>query len=681
MHRDKVVIYLLDLAHTQTVQDSSIPVPLGIGYIAAYLDKVHGDKIDVKLFKHPEKALSSIMEDKPSIIGFANYGWNQSLNLKIGQYIRTLLPESLMVVGGPNIDNHEDLRREFLEKFDFIDFAVINGGEEPFSDLVRWWQGTREDKKNMPENLIWLDKGRVYASPERGLKKKIGNIPSPYLGRYLDKFLEYGMIPLFETNRGCPFTCTFCAWGMASHNLVRRFDLDVAIEEIAYVGARTTARNWIFCDANFGILKRDVEIAKAIRQNKEKYGFPTSCHIWMAKNVTDRNLEIAEILEELVVPSMAVQSMDEEVLKNIKRDNISLETYTEYHKKFHAIGSLTYADMIVPLPAETLDSHRKGIEHLMSLGVDIIMNHNMRLLAGAETNTRETREKFGFKTKYRLIHGDAGQYRTPSGEKIDVFEYEESLRQTDTMTERDVFYLRKLHFLVDFCWNLDVYKPLLKELQKFGVNPLAVLERLIPTPENEAHLSPSIQDFWAEFEIMSQDEWFESRQEIEDYFAVEENFSRLVNQEFEKLNILSSVKILQLYKNDFDKAICDVAKIAIPEKNHLIEGMMCMVAASFPALDYDGQDNIIDLSTHFMEGIIKEKQRHEGPEPSDKIAHLRFFESEKCRTAKSVLMNSKGKTLSKILNTTGIGLSDLKYSLDEGFGFGREAKRYFQPQN
>ena len=30
------------------------------------------------------------------------------------------------------------------------------------------------------------------------------------------------------------------------------------------------------------------------------------------------------------------------------------------------------------------------------------------------------------------------------------------------MTEGDLFYLRKLHFLVDFSWNIEVYKPLLK---------------------------------------------------------------------------------------------------------------------------------------------------------------------------------------------------------------------------
>jgi hypothetical protein len=77
----------------------------------------------------------------------------------------------------------------------------------------------------------------------------------------------------------------------------------------------------------------------------------------------------------------------------------------------------------------------------------------MRLLAGSETNSKETRDRFKFKTRYRLIHGDAGAYRAPGSEEIRILEYEESLRSTDSMSETDLYYLRKLHFLVSFFWN------------------------------------------------------------------------------------------------------------------------------------------------------------------------------------------------------------------------------------
>ena len=126
---------------------------------------------------------------------------------------------------------------------------------------------------------------------------------------------------------------------------------------------------------------------------------------------------------------MAVQSLAPEVLKNIKRDNINTETYAAYQNRFHSIGSRTYSDLIVPLPGETLSSHIKALKDLVELGVDIIQNHNMRLLPGAETNTPEIRKKFKFKTKFRLIQGDVSSIKLKKWFKYKSFEYEESLSQ------------------------------------------------------------------------------------------------------------------------------------------------------------------------------------------------------------------------------------------------------------
>ena len=73
----------------------------------------------------------------------------------------------------------------------------------------------------------------------------------------------------------------------------------------------------------------------------------------------------------------------------------------------------------------------------------------MGLLPGAKANSTEMRQKYDFKTKYRLIHGDSSIIHTKN-DSIKAFEYEESLRSTSTMKEEEIFYLRKLHFLVDF---------------------------------------------------------------------------------------------------------------------------------------------------------------------------------------------------------------------------------------
>lgn len=670
-------IYLLDLAHTQTVTDHSLTVPLGIAYIKAYVLQEMGAGVTVTLFKHPEEVLARVEEDKPEIVGFSNYGWNRDLNLKVGAHIRTVLPNSLLVAGGPNIDVGADLRIEFLKQFEFLDYGIVAGGEEPFCELAAWWRKAQRDTEDLPENLIWLDAGDLRQTPERPLKKIIENIPSPYLEGHLDTFLERGMVPMLETNRGCPFSCTFCAWGMASQDLVRRFDHQRALAEIEYIGARSKALNWIVCDANFGLLKRDVELAKAIRHVKDTTGFPHYCHVWTAKNTTDRNLEVGKILGDMAVPVMAVQTMADDVLKKIKRSNISTETYIQYLQQFHALGQRTYSDMIVPLPGETLDSHITGIGQLMDFGVDIISNHNMRLLAGAETNSRESREEFNFKTRFRLIHGDAGVYKTATGKSIQSFEYEESLRSTSTMKEEEVFYLRKLHFLVDFCWNLEVYRPLLDLLRTKGVNPITALKIMLDPARASGVVSREVEDklndFWAGFDQLSHEEWFDSAEEIEAYFGQKDNFSRLINLEFEKLNILFTVRVFTGYKMEFDQLLEAVTKKMLPDDHQVIDDTMAIVSGLFPPLAYEGDEKIIKLSQAYQGGFEGEVERDGKPE--EKVRKVRFYEGQLRKDVKDVILNSEGKTLSKILDSQRICLSQLKFSIDESYGFGRQFKK------
>ncbi|MBM3560708.1 MAG: cobalamin B12-binding domain-containing protein, partial [Alphaproteobacteria bacterium] len=100
----KTLIYLADLAHCQTVPDTALPVPLSLGYVAAYARRALGDTAEIRLFKHPERLLAAVAELPPDVIGFANYGWNVDLTRTVGKYLRRQLPHALMVAGGPNLD-------------------------------------------------------------------------------------------------------------------------------------------------------------------------------------------------------------------------------------------------------------------------------------------------------------------------------------------------------------------------------------------------------------------------------------------------------------------------------------------------------------------------------------------------------------------------------------------------
>ena len=118
--------------------------------------------------------------------------------------------------------------------------------------MINWFINNK--KTDIPKNIVFLKKnGELFDSGRRPLTKEASNIISPYLSGDLDEFLDLNMVPLLETNRGCPFRCSFCAWGMASHDLVRRLDMDNTLQEIEYIAQRSKVNNWIICDANFGL--------------------------------------------------------------------------------------------------------------------------------------------------------------------------------------------------------------------------------------------------------------------------------------------------------------------------------------------------------------------------------------------------------------------------------------------
>src|SRR6476661_8060342 len=162
------------------------------------------------------------------------------------------------------------------------------------------------------------------------------------------------------------------------------------------------------------------------------------------------------------------------------------------------------------------------------------------------------------------------------------------------MSEADLFYLRKLHFLVDFCWNIDVYKPILSLGQLYGINPVDVLTRLLA--RSESGEDQKLSEFFRTFDKESKVEWFDNENDILNYFANEANYHRLLNQEFEKLNIQFSIIALADYKSAFDCAIRGVLSefVAIPED--VLAEVASVTFALFPPLGSEPGERSIEIA-------------------------------------------------------------------------------------
>ncbi len=73
-----IKIYMADPTH-HTLLIVWDTIPINIGYIGSYAKKLHGDDIDVSLFKYPETVIDAIRADPPDVLALSNYSWNSHL--------------------------------------------------------------------------------------------------------------------------------------------------------------------------------------------------------------------------------------------------------------------------------------------------------------------------------------------------------------------------------------------------------------------------------------------------------------------------------------------------------------------------------------------------------------------------------------------------------------------------
>jgi len=255
--------------------------------------------------------------------------------------------------------------------------------------------------------------------------------------------------------------------------------------------------DYIFCcDANFGMLKRDVEIAQYIADVKSKYGNPRTVFVQSTKNATERAYETQRILHEAGLGkgvALSMQSMDAHTLENIKRDNISLETYWEMQRRFSKIGVETYTDLIIGLPGETYDSFADGVDLLISQGQHNRINiQNLAILPNAEMGVPEYIKSFGMelvKSKIGVIHGSNKELDD------DVLEEQELVIATDSMGREDWVRARVYGYIAGlFMFDKLCQLPIIIAHKQTGINYRNILEGIAKADEDRFPIVREIVD-------------------------------------------------------------------------------------------------------------------------------------------------------------------------------------------
>lgn len=387
-------------------------LPLGVGLISSYAKSIPvlNDAYNFNIhFLRGDTADIVGGFDKPALVCFALYVWNYRASMRVAEATKAANPRARIVCGGYSVPKSPDKLQRFFAEFPFVDILVHGEGEFTFADLAQALAEGRE---------LSTTPGISYREPDApggfvttGRRDRINDLdvlPSPFLNGTFDELMrlhgQHVTGVVWETNRGCPFSCTFCDWGNADVNKIKSYDIARLQEEIDWI-----ARNKIFyiylADANFGIFyERDLDISDRLAAAGKAHSYPRFMAINWTKNTHERITAIAESLASGGVQTsvtFAVQSFNDKTLAAIKRRNIKTESLMKLKKEYQERNLPTYTEMILGLPEETYETFTQGLNQAMTPGVsDHWVFHLCTLLVNTEMESDEYREKYGILSRW-----------------------------------------------------------------------------------------------------------------------------------------------------------------------------------------------------------------------------------------------------------------------------------------
>ena len=231
------------------------------------------------------------------------------------------------------------------------------------------------------------------------------------------------------------------------------------------IAKRAQTRDLQITDANFGMFPKDIETARSIKDCQMKFnGYPQTVLAATAKTGKERTVEIVKILGPTLPATAAVQSTDKEVLSEIKRKNVSQEVLINFSKSIEKEGGQSEAEIILCLEGDTKEKHFKTVKDMLDADMKFIRLYQFMMLPGTQSTTNESRRKWQYTCKYRVLPRCFGTYRFRD-QKFPVAEIEEICIANKTMPYEDYQDCRKFDLTVEIFNNDSILADLMSFLR------------------------------------------------------------------------------------------------------------------------------------------------------------------------------------------------------------------------
>lgn len=334
-----------------------------------------------------EDILEDIYRRKPDAIGFSCYIWNIGMVEKLMGELHKLLPQLPVFLGGPEVTYDAD---KLLRKYPYLTGIFIGEGEATFAQVVKYYV-----KKN-PESLEDIP-GLMLRSGMTPERKPLNLTDVPFL--YDDMAPFTNRIIYYETQRGCPFRCSYC---LSSIDKTVRFrDIEVVKRELAFF-LEKKVKQVKFVDRTFNC---NHDHAMAVWQYLYEHdNGVTNFHFEIAGDILreDEIALVAKMRPGLVQFEIGVQSTNTDTLREIRRvmDIEKLKQVVAALKAAHNVH--IHLDLIAGLPYEDYDSFARSFDDVYAMEPEQLQLGFLKVLKGSYM--AEMAESYG------LVYTDYAPY-------------------------------------------------------------------------------------------------------------------------------------------------------------------------------------------------------------------------------------------------------------------------------
>lgn len=339
--------------------------PLGLLYIASALIKAGHDTslIDLPAMRTRNFDLEQYLrKHKFTIVGFTTSTLLWPHTVKGIKYVRHVLPEAVIVLGGP----HTCIFFEECMTVQELDIAVIGEGEETMVELVR----AIEENKGLEivKGIAYRKNSSVHYTGKRDLSN-INEIAFP--ARYLLKGNHYSSImagspfTTMITSRGCPFKCHFCTqiyW----QNKFRLRSAENVMMEIEELVKDYRIKEIMMYDETFLINKQRVmSIARDIIKNKLKFKWD------IRTRIDTLNEEVLSAIREAgcYKVHVGIESGSDRILEKMNK-NIDTQTIIKKIGLLKKYGFEILGYFMIGYSSETYDEIMQTIDLSLRLPID-----------------------------------------------------------------------------------------------------------------------------------------------------------------------------------------------------------------------------------------------------------------------------------------------------------------------